>query len=90
MILVCLSDGEYIKLPGQSKVRAIWIGNTYCLLKSSHLLKPNDRLVSGAIFGGGVPDILKQIFLIWLTLSGMLSINTFKESIKFRKAASCR
>ena len=64
MIMTCLSDGEYIKMSGQRAVRAILIGDTYCLLQAVTTFqsfaknKIPDLLV--VLFGGGVQDFTKQ------------------------------
>ena len=81
VIMTCLSDGEYIKMPGGNAVRQIWIGNTYCLVQSVTTFQPfvknkiPDLLV--VLFGFGVPDFTKQIFLFSITWFGMLFINVF-------------
>ena len=94
MIMTCLSDGEYIRMSGRKAVRATWIGSTYYLLQSVTTFqsfvknKIPDLLV--VLFGVGVPDFTKQIFLSWVTLFGMLFINAVKESINFKRTESCR
>ena len=68
--------------------------DTCCLLQSVTTFqsfveyKIPDLLVD--LFGGGVPDFTKQIFLFWVPLFGMLFINAFKESINFERTESCR
>ena len=63
MVMTCLSDGEYLKMLGQSMVRAICIGNTSFFLTSAttfqSLTKNKIPDLPVVLFNLGVPDFTK-------------------------------